>query len=256
MKNPDSPLGRRIWLGVAAAFWLIVWQLASMAIDQEILLVSPVRALQTLISLLGESSFHRAVLGSLLRIMAGFAMGLVAGTLLALAARFALPVRMLLMPVMSAIKATPVASFVILALIWISSKNLSVFMALLIVLPVIYSNVLEGLDRADRKLIEMAAVFGMPFSKRLGAIYIPSALPYLLTSVRLSLGMCWKAGIAAEVIGQPRNSIGSALYQAKILLATPELFAWTLAIIIMSMLIEKGALALIKRLSRRLNYGD
>ena len=256
MKKTIGPVVRRVWFGVAVAFWLVVWQLASMAIDQEILLVSPLRAIQTLVSLLGESAFHRAVIGSLLRIMTGFAMGLAAGILLALAARFALPVRMLLMPVMSAIKATPVASFVILALIWIPSKNLSVFMALLIVLPVIYSNVLEGLDRADVKLIEMAAVFGMSFPKRLRSIFIPSALPYLLASVRLSLGMCWKAGIAAEVIGQPRNSIGSALYQAKIFLATPELFAWTLAIIILSVLIEKAALMLIKLISRRLDYGD
>lgn len=256
MPGDDRGIVKKVWLIAAVVFWLIVWQAASVIVDQEILLVSPWRAVKTLFMLLGEASFHKSVLGSLLRIMSGFAMGLIAGALLALAARFLLPVRMLLMPVMSAIKATPVASFVILALIWISSKNLSVFMALLIVLPVIYSNVLDGLDRADKKLIEMAEVFRMPFQKRLAAIYIPAALPYLLTAVRLSLGMCWKAGIAAEVIGQPRNSIGSALYQAKVLLSTPELFAWTLAIIILSVLIEKAALMLIKLLSRRLDHGN
>ena len=114
----------------------------------------------------------------------------------------------------------------------------------------------NGLDRADKKLIEMAYVFRMSFARQLRAIYIPAAFPYLLTAVRLSLGMCWKAGIAAEVIGQPKNSIGSALYQAKILLSTHELFAWTLAIILLSVLIEKAALLLIKQLSRRLNYGN
>lgn len=256
MKNLGPSRSGKIWLAAAIAFWLIVWQLASMAVDQEILLVSPIRAIETLFSLMGESAFHKAVAGSLLRIMTGFAIALVSGTLLAFAARFILPVRMLLMPVMSVIKATPVASFVILALIWISSKNLSVFMSLLIVLPAIYSNILDGLDRADKKLIEMAYVFRMSFVKQLRAIYIPAAFPYLLTAVRLSLGMCWKAGIAAEVIGQPKNSIGSALYQAKILLSTPELFAWTLAIILLSVLIEKAALLLIKQLSRRLDYGN
>ena len=252
MKKTIDPVVRRVWFGVAVAFWLVVWQLASMAIDQEILLVSPLRAIQTLVSLLGESAFHRAVIGSLLRIMTGFAMGLAAGILLALAARFALPVRMLLMPVMSAIKATPVASFVILALIWIPSKNLSVFMALLIVLPVIYSNVLEGLDRADVKLIEMAAVFGMSFPKRLRSIFIPSALPYLLASVRLSLGMCWKAGIAAEVIGIPKGSIGEHLQQAKVYLDIPDLFAWTLVIVLASLAFEKLVLAALNSAAKRL----
>ena len=256
MKNSGGQIGSRAWMIAAIVFWLCVWQLASMAIDMEILLVSPLKAVYTLAQMLSTPDFYRAVGGSLLRIMLGFALGVFAGTIMAFVSGFIMPVRMLLLPLMSAIKATPVASFVILALIWISSKNLSVFMAFLIVLPVIYSNVLDGLDRADVKLLQMAQIFKMSFARRLSAIYIPAALPYLLTSVRLSLGMCWKAGIAAEVIGQPRNSIGSALYQAKILLSTPELFAWTLAVIILSVCIEKSALAFFGLLSRRLNNGN
>lgn len=247
---------RRIWLAVSVAFWLCIWQAASMHVDQEILLVSPLRAVEALWELMQGEDFYIAVAGSLGRIAIGFAAALVTGVMLAAAARFVMPLRMLLAPVMSAVKATPVASFVILALIWISSKNLSVFMAFLIVLPVIYSNFLDGLDRADRKLIEMARVFRMPFARQIRAIYWPAAFPYLLTAVRLSLGMCWKAGIAAEVIAQPRNSIGSELQRAKVFFSTPELFAWTLAIIVISVTLEKIMLILIKLASRRLYDKD
>lgn len=247
---------KRLWLMLSVLCWLVLWQVASVIVGHDILLVSPVKAFLTLIRMLGELSFYRSIFGSLIRIMAGFAIAFFAGTLLAYSAHFLMPVRMLLAPVMAAIKATPVASFVILALIWISSRNLSILMAILIVLPVIYLNVLDGLDRTDHGLIEMAKVFELSYARRIRAIYMPAALPSLLTAVRLSLGMCWKAGIAAEVIAQPRNSIGSALYQAKILLSTPELFAWTLAIIFISVLLEKLTILAIDHAGRRFEDGN
>lgn len=243
---------KHLWLALSVLFWLGVWHLGSLWVGQELLLVSPIRTVQALFEMMQTEDFYIAVAGSLGRIAVGFFAGLISGVVLASAARACMPVRMLLMPVMSAIKATPVASFVILALIWISSKNLSVFMSLLIVLPVVYANFLDGLDRADVKLIEMARVFKMGAFARVRAIYWPSAFPYLLTSLRLSLGMCWKAGIAAEVIAQPIDSIGSALYRAKVFFSTPEMFAWTLAIIIISVAIEKLMLMLVKLASRRL----
>ncbi len=233
-------------------FWLAVWQLGSMAVNQEILLVSPLNAFGTLIDLLGERSFYTATLGSLLRILVGFLLGFSLGVALAGLAKAMRPMRVLLEPLMATVKATPVASFVILALIWISSTNLSIFMSLLIVLPAVYQNVLDGLDRADKKLLEMAEVFAVPLPARVRAIYAPAAFPYLLTAAKLSLGMCWKAGIAAEVIAQPKNSIGTALQRAKVFFSTPELFAWTIAIILISVLFEKAAVAAINRLSRRL----
>ena len=205
-----------------------------MAVNQEILLVSPVSACATLIRLMGEGPFYQAVFGSFGRILAGFALSTVLGVLLAALSYAFSPVRVLLRPLLSTIKATPVASITILALIWIRSKDLSVFISFLMVLPIAYENVLRGLDSADGKLLEMARVFRIPFAGRVRAIYAPAAFPMLLTAVRLSLGMCWKAGIAAEVIAQPRNSIGSALQQAKLFFATPEMFAWTLAIILLS----------------------
>ncbi len=236
----------------AVAFWLLLWQIGSMLLNQEILLVSPVSACATLIRLMGESSFYQAVLGSFGRILAGFILSTLLGIVLAALSRAFSPVRILLRPLLSAIKATPVASIVILALIWIRSTNLSIFISFLMVLPIVYENVLEGFDSADPKLLEMARVFRIPFPARVRAIYAPAAFPMLLTAVRLSLGMCWKAGIAAEVIAQPRNSIGSALQQAKLFFATPEMFAWTLAIILLSVALEKLVVFGITALQRRM----
>ena len=142
-------------------------------------------------------------------------------------------------PLIMVIKATPVASFIILCLIWIPSRNLSVFISFLMVFPVVYTNILEGIRQTDKQLLEMADSFGAGVGKKLQFIYLSQVMPYAVTACKLGLGLCWKAGIAAEVIGIPAGSIGEKLYKAKVYLETPDLFAWTIVIIAVSVGFEK-----------------
>ena len=242
----------KLYKALAVAFWLGVWQLLSSLIEQEILIVSPVRAVRTLLSFLGKGSFYRAVGFTLTRILAGFLLGFALGIPMALLSRRFSAARILLSPLMHAVRATPVASFVILALVFIRARRLSVFISFLMVLPVAYSNLLAGLDSADQALLEMAKVFRVGRLRQLREIYLPAADPALLSACELSLGMCWKAGVATEVIGLPDGSIGEALYQAKIFFSTPELFAWTLAIILISLMLEKAVMRLLGLLRRRM----
>ena len=241
----------RIIRVLAVAFWIAVWQGVSLAVGSEILVASPARTFGALLSLLREGAFYRAVLGSLIRICAGFALALALGIALGALSFVVGWVRALLHPVVSVVKATPVASFVILALIWISSKNLSIFISFLMVFPIMYENMLAGLESADAKLLEMGQVFHLSRMARIRAIYLPAAYPFLLSAARLSLGMCWKSGIAAEVIGQPRQSIGAELNQAKLFFNTPDLFAWTVTIIVVSVVFERLVLCGIRALMRR-----
>ena len=241
----------RIIRVLAVAFWIAIWQGVSLAVGSEILVASPARTFGALLSLLREGAFYRAVLGSLMRICAGFALALALGIALGALSFVVGWVRALLHPVVSVVKATPVASFVILALIWISSKNLSIFISFLMVFPIMYENMLAGLESADAKLLEMGQVFHLSRMARIRAIYLPAAYPFLLSAARLSLGMCWKSGIAAEVIGQPRQSIGAELNQAKLFFNTPDLFAWTVTIIVVSVVFERLVLCGIRALMRR-----
>ena len=241
----------RIIRVLAVAFWIAVWQGVSLAVGSEILVASPARTFGALLSLLREGAFYRAVLGSLMRICAGFALALALGIALGALSFVVGWVRALLHPVVSVVKATPVASFVILALIWISSKNLSIFISFLMVFPIMYENMLAGLESADAKLLEMGQVFHLSRMARIRAIYLPAAYPFLLSAARLSLGMCWKSGIAAEVIGQPRQSIGAELNQAKLFFNTPDLFAWTVTSIVVSVVFERLVLCGIRALMRR-----
>lgn len=232
---------------LAAAFWLAVWQAAAMAIGQEVFLVSPVQALRTLLQLLPQAGFWQRVGFSSGHILLGFALGVVVSVALAVCAARWPAVDVLFAPVMQLVKATPVASFIILALVWVRGSSLSVLISFLMVLPVLYGAVRTGLASADAQLLEMAKVFRLPLGRRLRAVWLPAVLPAFRQGCSVALGICWKSGVAAEVIGLPDGSIGDALYRAKITLSTGELFAWTFVIILLSAGFEKLFLALLDR---------
>ena len=227
-------------------FWLIVWQVAAVWTDNRILLVGPVQVLRVFVQNMAQPDFLKTVFYSLARIGLGFFLALCVGLLLgAVSYRFPL-VQELSEPVMATLKSIPVASFVVLLLIWFGSSKLSFLISFLIVFPNVYVNTIAGLKSADVKLLEMAQVFGMGRPSRFFYIYRPALMPYLSSCLKISLGMSWKSGVAAEVIGLPDFSMGERLYMSKIYLDTAGLLAWTLMIVLISFLFEKAVLLLVK----------
>jgi len=237
-------------------FWLGVWQISAILVGHDLLLVSPLDVVATLFSQMKEGAFWSTVSYSFLRIVSGFLLAIVIGIFLAVLSAANSVVKALLAPFFSVIKSIPVASFIILILIWAGSGSLSIIISFLMVLPVIYMNVLEGILHTDKKLLDMAKVFHVSFPKKLGAIYIPGVMPYFVSSCKIGLGLCWKSGIAAEVIGLPTGSIGERLYQAKIFLSTADLFAWTIVIVAVSYFFEKVFLWGLLHFARHLEKGD
>ena len=223
---------------ICVLFWLVVWELAARAIDARIILVGPLEVLARLYELAATGGFWASIALSLGRVAIGYVAAVILGVVLAaLASRLSL-VRELLAPLMGALKATPVASFVILVLLWVSSRHLSIVIALIMALPIVYTNVLEGIRQTDVGLLEMCDVFDVRGWDRVRLVYASEVLPYFRAAVTLALGLSWKAGIAAEVIGLPDLTIGEHLYDAKVYLDTPDLFAWTLAVIVVSVALE------------------
>lgn len=237
---------------LAIIFWLIVWQIVSVIIDQEVLLVTPISTLKRLLELSIQFDFWQSILFSFIKITSGFILAFIIGIIIAVLASNNKSFKILIEPLILTIQSVPVASFIILCLIWISSKNLSILISFLMVLPVVYRNILDGISNIPRALNDMATVFRVSKIKKIRYIYISEVAPYLRAACSISLGLCWKSGIAAEVIGMPANSIGEKLYTAKIYLNTPDLFAWTIVIIIISICFQKGFLVLIDYLLKRL----
>ena len=236
-----------VWVKAAVLiFWLAVWQGATYLIHNKILLAGPADVLLRLFEELGKRSFYLSVAGTLCRILAGFFSGLLAGLVFgSLAYRFRM-VKLFLEPVVAAMKAIPVAAFVVLVLIWAGSKNLAVPIAFLVVFPYIYINTWTGLSQTPKDMLEMAESFSMRRMNRILHIYRPALMPYLLSAVRVTIGMAFKSGIAAEVIGIPEFSIGEKMYLSKIYLDTEGVLAWTVVVLLLSFLCEKGILALLE----------
>ena len=237
---------------LSALLLLAIWQAAAMLLNQTVLLASPVQVLGRLCTIWRDRDFFSAIRFSFVRIVGGFLLGLVLGTLLAvLAGRFPV-LEVLFRPFFATVKSVPVASFIVISLIWLSSSQLSVFISFLMVLPVIYNNMLTGIHSMDVKLEEAAELFRVSPGKKLLYIELPQIKPFLLSACNTGLGFAWKSGVAAEIIGIPDGSIGEMLYNAKAYLNTVDLFAWTVIIVAVSILFEKLFLALIEFLFRRL----
>lgn len=244
-------LRRILRILLIAAFWIGVWAFASWRVGKPLLLPSPAAVAARLWELMQTAEFYRTALNSLWNIVTGILIAVLGGSLLAVLTSRIKLLREVLLPIMTVIKATPVASFIILALIWIGAARVPTFITVLIVLPVVWTNLDEGFARIDPQLSEVARVYQMPFFKRLRILILPSLKPYFLAACRTSLGLAWKAGIAAEIIAMPRAHIGTMIGEGKLYLMTEDMFAWTLTVILLSLVIEFSFAAIWKQLDRK-----
>ncbi|AEE46698.1 binding-protein-dependent transport systems inner membrane component [Cellulomonas fimi ATCC 484] len=229
------------------AFWLVVWQAAALVVGQRLLLPAPAEVGARFGELVVEPAFWATVGHSLVRVLSGFVLGTVAGTVLAVTAARWSVVRALVTPLVGAVRAAPVVSFIILVLIWVDSGRLAVVVSALMVLPVVFAAVLEGIGRRDVAMLEVALVFRLPVWRRVRAIDVPAVLPFFAAACQVGIGLAWKSGIAAEVIGLPAGSVGERLYDAKLLLETADVFVWTGVVVALSLAAERGLGALLRR---------
>lgn len=253
MIKTKSKLFKIISFCLSLLFWILVWAIAAYKTGNSFLLPSPKDTLLVFSELASTLDFWRTVSISLGRILIGILISIVLGIPVAVASTSLVAADSLFSPLMTVIKATPIASFIVLALLWMDKNTLPIFITILIVLPIVVSNICTGIRSTDKDLLEVAKVYRFSFGMRIRRIYIPSVMPYFLAACRASLGMAWKAGIAAEVLCTPKYAIGTKIYLSKTYLETTELFAWTLAVIIFSLIIEKLLILILNRLAGRLH---
>ena len=238
------------WVGsvLIAAVYLLIWQVASWFVGSELLLPTPATTLNRFFTLLTDAQSWRTVGLSMARIMGGYLFGVLGGIVLGWLTAQVPFANTLLAPLRSIVKATPVTSFILLALLWLRSTMVPLFIAFLMVLPIVWANALEAILQVDEQLLEMARVFRFGRAKTFARVYLPSVLPQLLAACTTALGFAWKSGVAAEIIALPKRSIGYMLYEAKLAIETVDLFAWTLLIILLSMLLEMLLVRALRRI--------
>ncbi|MBR3837910.1 MAG: ABC transporter permease subunit [Clostridia bacterium] len=231
----------------ALLFWVLLWHLVAEKVDLSLVLPAPLEVLERLGDLIRTAEFYEIMGTSLLRVTSGYLAGVFSGVLLGFLA-FRIPLfKALVSPMMGVIRATPVASFILVVLLWIHRDGIPGFISFLMVLPIVWQNTLLGFERRDGRLSEMAKVFRFGKLKTLIRVDLPQVLPFVFSSAKAGMGLAWKAGVAAEVLALPKVSIGQMIYNSKMYLETVDLYAWTLAIILISVALEKLVFFLFSR---------
>lgn len=217
---------------------LLIWYLAAIAIDVEIILPEPILAFRRLFELFGEGEFWRSVGETLLRALGSFLLALLPGVLFAVLGFLWRPFYRLINPLVMVLRAIPTMSVILLCILWIPSAISPMIIAFLIVFPVMFSAVYGALCAVDRDLIEMARLYRVPKRKQVVSLYLPSVELEFFQAARSSIGLNLKIIIASEALALTKHSIGNMLQQSKAFLDTPQLFAYTLIAIVMSFALE------------------
>ena len=246
MKNKVIKCVKAFGIG---AIWIGIWYLLCYIVSDPLLLPPLHAVILRLFEIMRTVDFYEIIARSIVRILIGLVFATVSGVLLAIvSAKFKL-FHSFLVPFMTALKVTPVASFIILLLLWIGRDVAPAIISVCVVLPVVWTGVETGILQTDKRLLEMSRAYNMGFVQKLKYIYIPSTLPYFISSLKSSIGIAWKAGIAAEVISQPLISIGKQINESKLNLETTDLFVWTLVAVIISVIIESGMVFVTKKIA-------
>lgn len=223
---------------IIAIIWIIIWQIMASFIKEEILLPSPLIVFKKFIYLLGQVDFYKAIFLSTIKIIAGFLISIAIGVIFAyLAYKYKLFYDFI-SPLIRIFRSIALASLVIFLLFWANKDYLSIYISFIMAMPLIFQNVYDGLSDIDKNILQMADIYKVSEIKKIKYIYKVKVKAFLYSSIISISGLVFKAGIAAEVIGLPKNSIGNNLYNAKVYLDMPNLFAWTLAILLISSFFE------------------
>ncbi len=227
-------------------FWITIWQICYILVNKEIFLVSPFSVFKRIFILSFDYNFWLSIVFSLIRVILGFVSAISVGTILAILMYFSCFLYYIFKPLILIIKTTPVASFVILALVFIKSYYLPIFISFLMVMPIVWANVYEGMNRVDKKLLQMSDIYQFSKMNKIKNIYWPCLKPYFLAAITTGICFAWKSVIAAEVIANTSVSIGAQILNSKVYMETLDVFAWTVVIIMLSFVLEKVLIKIVK----------
>lgn len=235
---------------LAIFFWFAVWEILARIIKLPLILPTVTEVFSSLGHLIVTFKFWKILFLSFFRIIVGFILGVFLGSALAVFCKASKTAMYLFSPVMTVIRSTPVASFIMVLWLIIGSKLVPSTITVLMVLPIIWQNLTDGFSAIDKNLDEVCSAFEISGFKRFKLLIVPTLIKFLVPGIVTSAGLAWKAGIAAEIIAYTGNSIGKEIFDAKNYLESAEMLAWTLVVIILSLLFEFTITFLGKRVSK------
>ncbi|MCK5029285.1 MAG: ABC transporter permease subunit [Bacteroidales bacterium] len=223
---------------ISTIILIVIWKIASVFYNSELILPSPESTLLTTVKLLSSKGFLLIISATILRGIAGFAISFILGVSLGVFAGINSSFNAFLKPILVTIRSTPVISLILLALIWFNVETVAIFIAFLTMFPFICTNVIDGIKNIDPELIEMSTIYKVDKIKIIKEVYLPAITPFIFSGVSSAMGFGWRAVIIGEVLSQPQFGIGTFMQTAQTFLLVNEVIAWTIIAIIISYLFE------------------
>jgi ABC-type nitrate/sulfonate/bicarbonate transport system permease component len=195
----------------------------------------------------GEIWTHAAA--SLSRIAVGFGLTIALSLLMGLGAFASRTARGIVTDLLAILNSTSVFVWIVVSLIWFGISNWAPFFTtFMITLPVVASNLVEGVAAVDRRLLEMGDVYRLSEYEKFTSIVIPSTLPYLVAGMKVGFGLALKVSVVAEIFGVT-SGIGYVMNYSREILATQMVFVWALVMVLIMVATDK---LLFDTLNRRL----
>lgn len=227
----NSKLQRK-YLFISLMILIASWQIIAVIVDKPIIIPTLVETLNAFFEIVSTDWFLVAVYSTVRRMILAFTVTLISAITLGMVAGFYEPFNYLFKPIITTFKAVPTMAVIILAIIWLDSELAPILVSFLVTFPLIYQNVVNGIQNIDPKLIEMVKLYKVGKAKTVKDVYLPSIQSYLMAGISTAVGLNVRIIIAAEVLSQPKISIGTAFQIERANLNTAGVFAWSMIAII------------------------
>ena len=227
-----------IYLISGIIIFIAAWYLIAIKINSEIVFPNITDILKKFIEIISEKSFYKDLLSSLLRVFITFILSFLLAFILGILSGISMPIRYILIPIINFIRTIPTIPLILVAIIWFNNNTVPIFVSMLVIFPIMYDSITNGIINVDKKLIEMSLSYNVSFKTQILNLYIPYIKPYILTAASQSMGITWKSILAAEILALPALGIGTKLYESHLYLDSVGLFAYCLIAIIFNGIFE------------------
>ena len=251
----SSKLKGFLFWAIGIAFWLIIWEISAILINERFLFPTIGDVISSLVSNAFSENrstlFWSSIFFSLLRVLIGLVCGVLFALSLAIATHFIPFLECFIKPIVTLLRSTPVASFIMILCFLILDFYVPSVISCIIVFPIVWDSAHMSLSNPNKELSEVALVFGFSKKKKFTLVTLPQMIKSVIPAIITSAGLAWKSGIAAEIITYTEASIGKLISDSKNQVEGAELFAWTLVVVLLSLVVEvsiKTALKKVKTL--------
>ena len=227
-----------IYVILGVIIFISLWYFTALKVNSEIVFPNIPNILKKFAEIISEQSFYKDLSSSLIRVLITFTLSFLLAFIVGISAGIFPPIRYILIPIINFIRTIPTIPLILVAIIWFNNNTVPIFVSMLVIFPIMYDSITNGIINVDQKLIEMSISYNVSLKTQIINLYIPYIKPYIFTGISQSMGITWKSILAAEILALPSFGIGTKLYESHLYLDSVSLFAYCLIAIIFNGIFE------------------